>query len=358
MSISNLLIVAGAGASRELSNDAQQKMPLMGDWANDLNKRLDKLGRLGASLQLPRDPTNRDAGPEFEAKLGRFLAWQRALPTVSLLPSLGTGFGHEQVPDAVHEWFQHANNNGRTIINTIHESLSELFAASRISQVSARDAYGQLLEECRLASDSKLVFATTNYDPAIELGLLELNRRPFWGEDGSIRGESETRIHVQGMATLPHHLTPVMHLHGMVGWYRKPDQQVYAIRAQSYNPQWGQPALLLPDLVKSYEEDALIAALWHEFDQALLDASHVLVIGHSLHDEHLVERLGSVGVQTRLAVGVYAGSSEGAADIAKNQAAEFNSILPRATMIGMQFGRPVHIWDKAALESWIGDDPV
>jgi len=40
-------------------------------------------------------------------------------------------------------------------------------------------------------------------------------------------------------------------------------------------------------------EDSAVADLWLQFDAAIEDASHVLVLGHGLADDHLVGRLGA-----------------------------------------------------------------
>lgn len=48
---------------------------------------------------------------------------------------------------------------------------------------------------------------------------------------------------------------------------------------------------MLPDPNKSYAGDDVLAVLWTQFQEAVLDAGRILVLGHSLADRQLVNVL-------------------------------------------------------------------
>lgn len=67
-----LVLVAGAGASRELGESGP--LPLMADWSNALCEALDSKERdLAAAVHLKSGMS----GPEFEQALGLLLRWEQ-----------------------------------------------------------------------------------------------------------------------------------------------------------------------------------------------------------------------------------------------------------------------------------------
>ena len=81
----SVLLIAGAGASRNLGF-VDRPLLLMSEWAPDLVRRIsDKCSWLADAIGLQAGLS----GEQFEACLGRFLAWQRSLPVTADLQVLG-----------------------------------------------------------------------------------------------------------------------------------------------------------------------------------------------------------------------------------------------------------------------------
>ena len=89
---------------------------------------------------------------------------------------------------------------------------------------------------------------------------------------------------------------PVLHLHGTVGWYLDEDE---SIRRRPSDEPWDErypPALLLPDIKKDPEQfPKPIRQVWDQFLLLLGEATHVLFVGHSLHDAHIVKAVAESG---------------------------------------------------------------
>jgi hypothetical protein len=62
--------------------------------------------------------------------------------------------------------------------------------------------------------------------------------------------------------------TPVLHLHGRVGWFVR-DGSVYEANVRRYQADFGSPLVMLPDPDKAYDQDGIIIAMWQEFSNAL-----------------------------------------------------------------------------------------
>jgi hypothetical protein len=264
-------------------------MPLMSDWMNDLTQRLNATGR-GALAQAV-GLSSKGSGEEFEASLGRLLAWQRALPTVASLSRLGSPT-HERSPE-FEEWAFRATEAAQGLVTLIYESLHELFGRNQINQNAASAAYRTLIDLFKLPSDGTIVFATTNYDVAIELALQDLSVVPLAGTiprigtDGVVRPEGVT-----GQAK--HDAFPVLHLHGRVGWYRDDSGSVRDAGADGpFNPTLGPPGLLLPDPDKDYSDQRVLSDMWTEMTNVIAEAKKILIVGHSLHDKALADSLRS-----------------------------------------------------------------
>jgi hypothetical protein len=209
----NWLIVTGAGASRNLG--VERAMPLMGDWARAL---VDALNEIAAGFGLAVGLRADMVGEEFEEALGRFLAWSRSLPTTRTLLPLGFDNVVGEDDTQVRRWFDQGEARAERALLLVHRVLYELFGQNNVSSVSARDAYGALLEQLGVGDQSLLAYGTTNYDVAGEMGLDELGFKPHWGETPSL---------VHNPVVDPDHVydrigrgvVPVLHLHGRVGWY-------------------------------------------------------------------------------------------------------------------------------------------
>jgi hypothetical protein len=146
--------------------------------------------------------------------------------------------------------------------------------------------------------------------------------------------------------------TPVLHLHGRVGWYTTPEGQPVAVDPNaSYNPSLGTPALLLPDPNKVYD-DLVTQTIWHHFAVALGQATHVLVLGHSLNDTQILRALGRV-TDHQLAIALYAPEGAGIWQWAEDEAALLQKIGRTPHIIPMDFG-PQPCVDPVRLQHFLG----
>jgi hypothetical protein len=137
-----------------------------------------------------------------------------------------------------------------------------------------------------------LVCATTNYDTILEETMAALGRMPDVGDFEASPRNAERLIRVDRLLDGMPRYTPVLHLHGRVGWFRRTDDnRIVSVPGQGYNANLGVPIVMLPDLEKDYGSDALINMLWEQFAEALRRAQRVLVLGHSLHDDALIRTL-------------------------------------------------------------------
>ncbi len=289
------VVVTGAGASRELG--LVQPLPLMEDWAQALCEELD--GR-ESGLARAFGLSTEMSGQEFEELIGTFLRWRDVRPLNRRFRGLG-GKQAGKLPQAVVQANALEDRRLTEIIAGINVTLYRMFSASAINEANAIDAYGNLLSH--LGSPKDLTIVTTNYDPAAEIALAGLGLRPDTGFDRP-----------PGRAPLlnPHGLVqrargaerdvPVIHLHGAVGWYEKEGTVHEQHQDQPFNPNLGRPVVLYPDPNKDPTRDAVVQALWVEFDAALADATHVLVIGHSLHDPALVAKLRAASVNAQVGI--------------------------------------------------------
>jgi len=176
---------------------------------------------------------------------------------------------------------------------TLNETLYREFGAQRISIDHAAGAYKWLLEMIEPEGREGLpVFVTTNYDCSTEIALAELGYAP---NSGFIRRPGlSPKLAPEGLvarvAVSPNE-TAVLHLHGAVGWYQHEGDVVEHYADRPFDEAMGVPTVLYPDPDKDPTRDAAVQLLWDEFDHALELATHVLVLGHSLHDSALVQRL-------------------------------------------------------------------
>ncbi len=332
-----LLLVTGAGASRELG--LGQPLPLMPDWSNALCEKLDSAERNLAEAIGLRPGLS---GPEFERGLGDFLRWQEFRHLEERFgglggPHPGSEYGEQQKAREAQ------TRRADAITRVLRQSLFENFSATRIDADRAGKAYGALLDHL---DQPELVCATTNYDISLGTALDGLGRRPNLGlEEAAFR---TPRVQPQGIVDWDGHhggKTPLLHLHGAVGWYEDNGEVFWQGGDRAYNESLGVPVLLYPDPAKDPTRDSLVEDLWREFETALTGAEHVLVLGHSLHDPALLRALKAVSRDVSLGVTVFASHKylQGQADEAERgailgESARVEDLLPGAVAIPANFG--------------------
>jgi hypothetical protein len=277
----DVVLVTGAGASRAFGVNGTA-MPLMSDWADHLvgklGRRMGYLDATGLRKGMP--------GEEFEARLGKSLQDAEAFRRISDLlgPSVrfqGFGAGTQvmQGTGVMEEWHRQAVHHFDEVIGLIRESLYELFADAAVDLDEAAKAYQGLFKALGLGPDSRLVYATTNYDTVGEHSIRRSGALPDWGQPPSLEHEGEARLVVAGLlAGIPRYV-PVLHLHGRVGWYRR-DGRVYGANVTRHQEGFGVPVVMLPDPEKVYDQDDVIIALWREFSTALARAKRVFEMQH------------------------------------------------------------------------------
>lgn len=276
-----VLLVTGAGASRNLGN-GETLMPLMKDWSDVLCESLEaQEAGLSAACHLAPGMD----GPEFEKNLGLLLRWQK----VRHLEERFQGLGGEPPGTQTSPVIRARKNTARRldeVMRAINVTLYEQFGQHRIDDVRAEVAYGALLKEL---GDAEIILATTNYDRAGESALSALGHQVDAGFRS--RPQRSPKLEPAGLIAERGNNTPVIHLHGAVGWYERDGAVIEHPPDQFYNPTLGSPVVLYPDPDKDPTSDALVSELWAEFQAAVDLAEAILVIGHSLHDPPLVRAL-------------------------------------------------------------------
>jgi hypothetical protein len=297
----DLMLITGAGASHPFG------APLMTEWCQELVK---KLAVVSGYKQVTRLEVG--LGPEdFEARLGEFLYRVQAFGEIEPLldPSLQLQPPSNPMltPGVLAEWHRTTLHHLRQVVGKIRESLYELFAENSLTVVGAAAAYRELFDALGIdVTSSRWMYTTTNYDVLGESVIADLGGRPDWGELPDVANAGTVRLDVDHLIDSIPRSTPVLHLHGRVGWYRRPDGSVYASRTTKHSEGYGVPIVMLPDLNKVYGEDLVISSLWSQFNDALSHAKRVLVLGHSLHDEALISALNANAAPARVMVSVLA----------------------------------------------------
>ena len=295
----------------------------MGDWSETLRKALaEQDSGLGEIVGI----CHGQSGPDFEKAIGDFLTWQRSLELSARYLPLGIESPWDFNID---EWRQRAVWKSATVVTTLTRTLFAQFGQDRVSAVAATSAYGQLFDALDRVGGGSTVIATTNYDPAVELALAELRLKPMLGEVLGPGGA--TFLDPENLVSMCRtgQSTPVLHLHGKVGWYTQPDGSVQIHSAfHPYNETAGTPTVLWPDPDKDPTVEPGIQKLWEQFELALGQATHLLVIGHSLHDPLLVDRIRRHAGRARKAVAVFAPEDSEMA----------RTTIPEAIEVGIDFG--------------------
>ena len=254
----------------------------MPDWSDALCEALDaQESGLAAACHLVPGM----AGPEFEKNLGLLLRWQQVRHLEERFQDLGGPQAGSHI-GAVEEARSHVKRRMAVVMKTINVTLFEQFGQGQIDDDKARKAYQALLD---LLGEPRLILATTNYDRAGETALATL------GYDIDVgfrqRPNRTPTLEPTNLVSKDWAKTPVVHLHGAVGWYERDGLVGDHHADQPYNPSLGTPVVLYPDPEKDPTNDAIVSQLWIEFSAALDTSDSVLVVGHSLHDPALVRAL-------------------------------------------------------------------
>jgi hypothetical protein len=314
---------------------------MMQGWAADL---CDRLANHVDLLGLRRDMT----GEQFEDRLGAFLRFTRSLRDVASYPRAGLATPAEPT-QTIEAWFNQAAGTAQEINRSILESLHELFSGTRVHRTPAEQAYGPLLRALQV---ERLTYVTTNYDLAGEIALEALGKRPYAGVDQAWSPGDPQLVHLDDLLANDTTRTPVLHLHGRVDWYTTDEGQLVAVDPNApFNPSLGTPALLLPDPDKVYD-DFVTQTIWRHFEVALGQATHVLVLGHSLNDTQLLRALTRVTDQ-QLAIALHAPEGAGLSQWRKDEAALLQKIGRTPHIIPMDFG-PRPCADPVRLQHFLG----
>jgi hypothetical protein len=355
-----LVLITGAGASCAFGVN-QTQLPMMREWSDTLVTRLRQKGP--GFLEATGLEPDLDA-EEFEKRLGEFLQSSEAFKSIGRLLDPVRAMDPKRSPfpngQEWHTWHLNAESKLDEIVTVIYASLYELFAQPAIDPVLAQEAYAALVRVFGIDRDSRWVYATTNYDVVGENALYELGLKPDFGEDAYVPGRSERPLRVNGLLDGLPRFVPVLHLHGRVGWFRR-EGAPYSAEIGTFDNAYGTPIVMLPDLEKVYEVDAVIDPIWRQFREALQRAQRVFVLGHSLHDKALIRALtDNVQPKQRIAVTFLPSHEE------PRQAADADAVSVRdrvekeltgAATIPMRFeggGRleTRDIW-TTAVESWL-----
>jgi hypothetical protein len=332
----DLVLITGAGASRTFGVN-QTQLPLMGEWSDHLVRKLgEQPGGYLAATKLEKGL----GGEEFERRLGGFLRSVNAFKGVGdllgPLTSIQGGVRPQGNEGDWRQWHDALSFQLDQIVKVIYETLYEMFGAPRFDPGLAQGTYGRLLSTIGISESSRWVYATTNYDTIGETAISLNGGLPDVGEVQTPPGVSELPIRVDGLlGGMPRYI-PVLHLHGRVGWFRRPGVGLRSVPVERYSADIGTPVAMLPDLDKTYDGDPTIESLWREFASALARAKRVLVLGHSLHDRALIRTMReAVEAETRIAVTVYENPEEptDAADVKARVEAD----LPNARLIPFRF---------------------
>lgn len=325
-----LVLITGAGASRQLAKDGSV-MPLMTDWSDALCAALDEEeDSLAAACHLEPGMNSET----FEKNLGLLLRWRQVRDLEKRFQGLGGGQAgkHMQgIPKA------RANTNERlkTIMATLNRTLYDQFGQGNIDDERAASAYRALLASL---GGPELVLATTNYDRSGEAALDALGHNI----DTGFRHKAGRTPMLQPKGIVRDRLsaTPLLHLHGAVGWYEKDNIVKDHNADEPFNPSLGAPVVLYPDPDKDPTSGAIVSQIWDEFRAALELADSVLVIGHSLHDPALVRTLKHTAKSKKVGISY----------LMPSEAERVNKLIDKAIPIHIDFG-PQLVVDAQRLAS-------
>jgi hypothetical protein len=336
-----ILILVGAGASTKLG--AKDDLPLMREWAAILRSDVDRREPgLADALGLYEDAD----GEKFEEAVGKLYSLKKSMRDVEEFLFLGNPVpGHPE--NTVDGWRARMTSRLEAFDTALNETLYDSFAANVISRDKVKRAYSALLDPLDL--DDSLVIATTNYDLAAEIAVGEYYDREARDGFPQVRYRSP-ELDPEGLvdwAMVSDAGVPVLHLHGAVGWYLREDGTIARELAdRRYNPTLGVPAILPPDPNKDPMNDATVQAIWQEFTKAVQEASHILVLGHSLHDRPIERAFKHPDVKAVFARTYHRNPP----------ASEPDSPFGRAIQLKVEFGPDIKFGQ--ALRKWLMADPA
>jgi hypothetical protein len=289
------------------------------------------------------------SGQAFEKAMGRFFQWQATFPLLREFQALFSASVVHVDQHMTGVLLPKAEERARYAMEVVNGSMYQLFGAKAIDDGRAASAYGALLDALHQPDD--LTIVTTNYDPAAEIGLAELGwstedgfqqpvrRTPYFiGRDAIARARGAEKS------------AAVIHLHGALGWYDAGGRVVRLGADEPYDAHHGQPVVLYPDPDKDPTQNALVQEMWTAFEDALDTADRVVILGHSMHDEPLVDRLRPFGRanQGKLAIGLLRGTARADLEWVSNK-------IPEADQVGLSFGPDDHS-DLVDLEAWMRNE--
>ena len=251
-------------------------------------------------------------------------------------------FPNAEITEAkLKKWFEHCRFHLGEVKQDIYRVVYEHFSPDRVAITPAQSAYRALLHALDMRRPSRLVIATTNYDLVADTALEDIG----WHTDNGTPQRPGLPVDIEGLVEGGLRSVPILHLHGCLGWYRRPgEDRAYATNNTTrYDPALGDPVVVLPDPNKSYG-DPLLRTLWDQFGEALKAARRVLIIGHSLNDERLLQEIRS-NVESLEWVGVTVPDLLDAPQVS----ATIREKLPGAHDIRMMFAAPFSKDSEAAL---------
>ena len=307
-------------------------MPLMGDWAETLCNALDERERgLAAACGLAPDLD----GPVFEQAIGELLEWERVRRLEEKFEGLGRDDINGQTRSGVLKAREFMGDRLKAFKAALNDTLYTQFSQVAVDDQKAVDAYGHLLIAL---GEPSIALATTNYDRSAESALIKIKRGKV--RNGFVGEPPRRKLFRPGhLVQGTHDDTPVLHLHGAVGWYERGGEVILEDAEERFDPNRGSPVVLYPDPQKEPIANEIVAELWREFDLAIKSAPNVLVLGHSLHDRMLVERLQGLGPAQKLAVSAFSPDDQ----------KRITELLPDALIFKLDF-KPGATLSKAALK--------
>jgi hypothetical protein len=345
MASQRIVIVTGAGASRNLG--AKGELPLMADWAGILVEDVDKAEpglatAIGLSSEL--------GAQEFEEVIGSFLSWQGTLGLTERFKTIG-GPNPNSLFGELPLWIENSRQRTAAFTEALRTSLYREFGREAIDAEAAGTAHRRF--RMLFGDGATFVYATTNYDVSIEVGLRGAGFNPH---DGFAQVGWESPVlsldDLIDWENAHGSREPVLHLHGAVGWYRQPDGRIVRqFPDQPYNATLGSPVVLPPDPNKDPVSDSSVALIWDRFRAALRGATHILVVGHSLNDIPLVNVLREASANAHLAV------THRPEDVDSSE--RIYRVFPgdKVRAIPMRFGPDLET-DADLLNRWFAQEPI
>ena len=348
-----VLLITGAGASAKLGQD--EDLPMMPGLSRALYQALNaEQAGIASAILLEEEMS----GPEFEKALGLLFRWRDSRSLNSRFSSLGhpTPSGPQIRSSHQQKQWKFEAQHLESILRIVDETLLAVFGSDKIDPSKAKAAYGWLFDQLGGLGKFQLMCATTNYDPSLEMALRMLGASPdlgFRGEEWETKTLSADKIE-------PWVRPALLHLHGAVGWYREEDGSVVGHpKDRGLNESLGRPAVLYPDPDKDPAEGAT-RDLWQVLrGDTVGEATHVLVLGHSLHDPPLLRLIQDANARPGIRVGVVVRSDR------RGRSNQFNVVdtalqrlveeqLPDATMIRGTFVAPTPMIAQIDLKTWLG----